>query len=447
MKRPALLALLLVPLLLLPLVAHVVAEPPAAAFQPPPFRLGDVATYAVSSAGGAGEPWSVRVDRIETTLDRSARSVDAVVLAFDVGRYAYEQRVSIATMTVENLWASCATSTESGCSDEFTLSWFEQGSPGALGATLLQGRSFAVGDAWTLAGDCAGCEGPITVAIEPPAPDSPPGTAFVARTSAAPFQSGRLHMGTDAPFPLLAQLTSWGGAWNATLASFTPGSGDVVRPPTPPESARSPPPLAEVPYEGRRPVEGSPLTGFPSWADARAATGPDPADDDASATLLSLAYPAGAGASWLDPAGVEVLRQESFDVASVYARAGRDDVETTYSRGTLRVAGLPIGAASTWSASSRTLPPTTLGACRDSSVPLWDLVRHAQGTGLLGGFAGFWLDRRGPQEMPACDHESFVVLGGDGLTPRAGAPPEMQETLQLDPHTGHLEYAFLRPHD
>lgn len=461
----ALRAFSLASLLLVPLLAFPGRGGATETFSLPAFVVGSRAAYATEQGN-----FTYVIEGPERTVDAAGRPVDVFVInaTQDDPASWLEQRVSLSTLTLENAWGSCASATinPDGSRSCLPFGWIDwrQGSPDFLDATLLQGRSFHVGDAWAQEGACLACASPTRVAIEPPGPDSPSGTSFVAvvTADAGPLfaiGSGRLHMSADSPFPLLAQLHHRWGSVTARLVAAQLAEGQALPESQPPAARVLDAPLRALPYDRQRPVEGVPLPGWPSWSDARAATGPDAGDDTPGAAFLSIAYPTNQGSAGvgftnpLFPAGplpreVFLARTDSFTFRTEYALPGDGDAQTDYTRTTsqpelpdpLHKLLDPPDWQKTTVRSTRPFPQ----GCANESAPLWDLVRQAESTGLIGGFSGFSFDKKGASGEPDCEawRDQLVVLGDTWGSSGVG----LLEELCLDVRTGFLLGGIVLPH-
>lgn len=431
-----------------------------------PFVEGDFAQYEARFRDFPPLVSNYTVRGPSQTISVVGAPVDVFVLHREWGEKdrSHEQRISLSTFAVENQRYSCSIAAVNSDGSEtcypFSTWMFDQGVPGLFGATLLQGRSFRVGDAWEQQGTCLGCRFPASVSIEAPRSDSPEGTDFVARVAAEStfggiLGTGRLHMSTDTPFPLLADLRLPWGNYTARLLSATPGEG-VVFANAAPAAPHYEAPLAQVPFEGRRPVEGAPLAGWPSWAEARDATAPDAADRDETAVFMGIDYFNGEGWSkWtienpLYPTVPVVHRimdsgERRFYFDTTFAFPGNRTVNAEYTRTTSSSVILdrpnPLQPETTveWEVEETEGPGDHVPDCPAESVPLWDLVRHSESTGLLGPFNGFWVDRSG-FFGPPCTREDFHVKG-DTYPPNAGFG--FLEGLTMDFHTGFLRLGLI----
>ena len=451
--------LLLGALLLAPALAA--APGPAtssgASIQVPSFRVGESATYEWTS-GGTLLRFDRWVDRLDRTLDASAREVDVAVFAIRDADVFLEQRISLASMLEENAWLDCAIRRAGGqCMPWDLLSWSRQGIPGVWGATLVHGRNVTVGDAWTVQGECRPCVAPVSVRVDPPAANSPPGTTLVLNLS-SPYHANRtdrLHLGPDHAFPLLAEVHDLRGILTQIrLVGHAPGAGAPVAAPATPAAPSYPSALpAPVPFQQGRPVEGVPIRDYPSVAEARAAGGPDPLDLDPALTLVSLSQhvtPRGARV-WTDV----VPTERTVLVEALFAKDGQDDVGVRYQRDDVYPLGQAVLGPGPWqtfnvTGSSRWHVDPSIG-CAAQSPPLWDVVRHGESLGFLNDVRGFWWFRTWSEA--GCEGWQLDVVGPvhafEGETPvgvgRVGTGPGHAESIRYDLQTGLLVAALVWP--
>lgn len=452
--RPLVPTLALAALLLVP-----ATQPGAVALPPlevPHFRVGESATYEYAFGSGTFSV-TYTVDALATTLDAGAVTRDVAVLTrhWSIGTTTVE-RVSLASMRVENELLDCVRKVSGQCEPWRLLTWDQQGRPGAWGAALVQGQSVALGDAWTLQGACRACKANVTVRVDAPSLDSPLGTAFVLNMTSpfAPTKNDRLHMGLDHGFPLLAQVNLGPGLLQYRLVSHAAGTGAEVPAPYPPAAPAYASALpAAVPFVGGRPVEGAPIGDHPTWAEARAAIGPDPLDLDPSLTLVRLI-------DRVTPIGVrvgsDVTPLERYDyVDARFAKAGGPDVGVRYNRHETRPLDAPLFEPDPWTSSNYTAAATTLHperACAAEAPPLWDVARHGATLGLLARVDGYaWGTWQSP--WSACEGSFVEVMGpthamggelpvGVGMV---GVGPGEAESIFYDAQSGLLVDAMLWP--
>lgn len=433
---PRLTALAVAMLVALPLASLDLVHPAradATVFTLPPFREGDAASYTDSADG----PLNLSVGAPTTALDKGGRTVAAVPVSYAPwGRIEY---FSARTMTLEQVFTSCAAArnADGTCSAPYQgRDWTQQGAPAIFGATYLQGRSFQIGDAWSIAGDCAFCTF-RTVTIETPNAHSPPGTDFVAHVQAdySPLAfTGRIHMNATSPFPLLVEPATGPVVGSPRLVGATPGSTPIA-PPTPPEAASHSPALPILPFDHGRPVEGTPLPGWPSWSDARNATGPDDADATPGATFVSVYLPLSTAVTHEDRPSTGFAVATSYDIQSRYAIPGAADNLTDYHTLNATVAGAQTPLVYE-SATHGTAPPSTLGACANRSIPLWDAARFALALPYLHEFRGLSLDTHGPT---SCAAGELLIEGQIYRSPNLVVG--LQEDVSFTATEGYLDYA------
>ena len=396
-------------------------------FTLPALRVGDVATYD----DGSGLV-TVSIGAPTQALDKAARPVEVVPVAYaPSGTTEY---FSNRTMTLELVHSSCAAARnpDGSCSMPYQRwGWTQQGAPAVLGATFLQGRSFRVGDAWNVTGDCA-CSY-RTVTIEAPDARSPAGTDFVARIQAdyaLPGFTGRIHASATSAWPLLVEPAFRSSSRLVSLgAGFTP-----IAFPAPLEEASYASPLAIVPLDHGRPAEGTPLPGWPSWSAARNATGPDDADATPGARFVSIHVPFARQRTRVDDPIPGLGLVTTYDVQSRFAIPGAPDNVTHYSTVNATLAGVQTPIVYEH-ATRGTAAASNLGACMEGSVVLWDAARFTLGLPYLHEFNGFVLDTSGPT---ACVGGAFVVNGQP-------YPPDgslaVEEDVALSATQGYLYYA------
>jgi hypothetical protein len=371
----------------------------------PNIRAGDRANY--SGQVGLG----FKVEGRHEIEDRAGRTVDAIKIAIIRADGREEDHfLSVESARLEKVDRKCSVRDSSGCLPWTQASWFEQGLPDLFGATLLQGRSFSVGDAWDVSGACYLCNQAIHVSIESPNETSPAGTSFVAvvtqRLSTNPdsglWGSMRLSMTTELAYPL--QVITPRGI--ERLAAFSSGASllsitDDVDPYYPP--------LAEVvPPEGDLPPEGDPPLGFPSWREARVLPGRLGSLTIAPVTALEYYF--------LDTTPISTLHARDHIFRAHTPSSSEVDDVTTYK-------ATQLGSAPrAWQISLATEPQWFSPACTNSMVPMWDAVKlgiAAQAPGTFSGFIGLF----------GCQYPQVVVLGA--------AHEWNTEQVVIDLHNGH----------
>ena len=358
------------------------ASATTATFTLPPFHVGDLARYHDSADG----PLNLSILEPTTVLDKSMRPRTVTPVRYDA--WGVTEYLSPSTMTMEAFFADCATARnpDGSCMRPYqSWQWYRQGAPAVMGATYLQGRSFHVGDAWDVPGECAECTW-RRVTIEAPDALSPPGTDFIADVQGdyvATAFKGRIHMSGSSPFPLLVEWAVWGTT--TRLLGVDPGATPIV-PPSPPELASYVPLLPVLPFADGRPVEGTPIPGWPSWSDARNASGPLAPEASAGARFVSAQYPSPLYTT-VDVPSPGLASATSHQIKARYAVAGAPDEVTTYHAVT--ASGLDAQGPVVYSGASRsTEGPTALPPCPERSVVVWDAVRAALDLPYLHGFEG-----------------------------------------------------------
>lgn len=398
----------------------------------PPFHIGDFAVYDDSSPG----PFNISIGGPTSVMDKSMHMTEAITATFTPGGRI--EFFSARTMTLEALFAPCGRGPDGACYPLERWEWYSQGSPAILGATYLQGRSFGVGDSWELTGECAECTW-RRVTIEAPNARSPEGTDFVANIRgdyvATAFR-GRIHMTTSSPFPLLVEGAPWQGPDDTLrLLSMSPGATPILSP-IPPEDPVYVPLIQPLPFEDGRPVEGTPISGWPSWSDARNASGPDEAGTTPGAQLIHVYYQAGLYNQLdllypVDYPRFALVRWPTIEAR--YAIPGEPDNVTTYHAFSASAASVPTPIIYS-SATRTTAPASTIQACAQLSVPMWDTVRTGLSFTYLHDFKGFKL--RAPTTI-TCAGALEVI--GDGYCPPGGGLC-VPELLSIAAHTGYLRF-------
>lgn len=402
-----------------------VANAGAGTFTPPLFSVGETAAYT--------GPFTLSIEPPTTVIDKASRTVEAFGIRQGTSTVNY---ISPRSMTQETR-SGCAVDVDGDCVMHKFL-WWDQGTPGALGATLLQGRAFAIGDSWTIQGECVPCRAPLVVTVEPAQTGSPAGTAYVAKIQGnygpSGFDlwrvSGRIHMGTSHAFPLRLDLDD---GRSFTLTAHTPGSTSIF-PVSTPEPATYIPPLPFMPFENRRPYEGTPPAGWPSWAEARAATGPDPIDTDPNASFVSLLY--FQGREHLGISSFRVVNLTRFAlIATEFNIPGQDNIEVQYDYKEPAPADVDLGKdKAIWASETDTSAPSTPGSCPDQGPPIWDTVQLGWSFGFLHELQGVLVTREGAgPQVPLCTTPILQLIGKPtGLV----VPPN--EHLRYNFTTGYL---------
>ncbi len=298
----------------------------------------------------------------------------------------FTDHVSLATHLTERRDTTCAVIREDGCEDISRLHWSYHGIPALLGATALQGRTFNFGDEWVVAPMCPACTRPISIRIMEPAENSPEGTEF--RVRIPPFlpwapswhnPSGILHMSIDVPVPLRADL----GEHTYTLASADRGTTRI--PADAPAAGRAV--SSSLPFhavEGRRPHEGDPFPGHPTWHEARASAKEISEPEDHQLLVSRYEY----GSTQTKLRAMEAPLFETHE-ASWSSRYVSDGVETmsTFTRTQLR-AGVVAGPYQ-WSEEQSYVWTNWSPNPGNETTGIWDSVRFVLDTEVLKGFRGF----------------------------------------------------------
>lgn len=423
--RPAILLALLLALPILAPATAPAARAEAPAFSVPPFRIGDLARYL----DDASRVLNHSIGAPTLALDKSGQLVTTIpVTIHDWGVEYYSPH----TLTLEQRTSSCTAGTrqpDGTCPTPARGVTWGQGAPAALGVTFLQGRTFQIGDSWTIPGECFCTWRNVT--IGGPRANSPAGTDYVAhiRGDYSPnFFIGRIHMAQASPWPLMAEWTAQ--QTTMTLLNLTRGS-DAIEVPTPPEIATYTPLLAPLPFVDGRPVEGTPLPGWPSWSDTRNLTGPDPADTTPGAQFLTLMMPASEFTIPLGPTGGKVV---SAIFESRFALPNGTDQTTSYGYMTAHALGITSPAVLTPAAVPAFRPGSPLGTCVERSVPIWEGVREATRLPYLHNFTGFdlsyWSGSR-----PSCTQGTLVAFGDSFEMPSGFS---IHELVMLDADAGYL---------
>ena len=428
-KLPAVAIALLaaMPLGGLPFMEPVRADDPG--FTLPPFRVGDVASYEHSVDG----PLDLSIGPLASVMDKSMRMVEAFPVLY--AQWGSTEYVSPDTMTLETVFSDCTTERdpEGACirpSQSWT--WYHQGAPGVMGATYLQGRAFQTGDSWDLPGGCAECTS-RRVTIGPPDARSPPGADFVAHVQGdyvATAFKGRIHMSASSPFPLLVEWSVWGVS--ARLLHVTPGTAPLLAP-TPPAAPSYAPLLPVLPFVEGRPVEGTPLAGWPSWSDARNLSGLIVPEQAPGARFVSVRYPPPLS-TYVDAPARDFAVARIHQIEARYAAAAADDV-TTHQAITARVDATQ--APLLYEGSSRSAAAATpLPACPQRSIPLWDAVRAVLALPYLHDFQG--VEAKAPT---AANCRGELVITGQFYFPPEGGFG-VSERVSILATEGHLRYAI-----
>ena len=404
-----------------------------ATFTLPPFQTGDYAAYEDSQDGFL----NLSVGALTSVMDKSMRLKDAIPVAYD--SWGATEYFSPTTMSLEAHHLECAVARNPNGTCMRPLEnwqWYRQGSPAVMGATYLQGRSFSIGDSWNLTGECSECTW-RRVTIESPNERSPMGTDFVAHIRGDYIDTafkGRIHMSGNQAFPLLVEWAVWGTT--TRLLNMTPGSIPIL-PPTPPEDPSYSARLPALPFQNGRPVEGTPLPGWPSWSDARNATGPEEATTTSGAQLIHVHYhsPTYNQLDLKYPVEYERFSRVDFhDVEARFAIPDESDSLTTYYADTASVAGFQSPIIYT-SATHTTAAASTVVSCPQLSVPLWDTVRAVMGFGYLHDFNGMRL--RAPTTATCA--ASLEIVGQFYSPPEGGWG--VAEHLSISAHRGYLRSA------
>jgi hypothetical protein len=418
----------------------------------PAFRLGESARYDYSVSG---TPYTLNytVDRLGQALDMAARQVNVTVFTQHAASGSVEERVSVESMLVESRLFTCPVRTNGQCDPWEQILWTEQGRPGVWGAALVQGRSVTVGQSWTIPGTCLACPGPRVVSVEAPGPTSPAGTAFVLAVTGSVHASttDHLHMALDHPFPLLAEVHLEPGLVTYRLTAHAPGTGTTIPAPATPAAPGYPRALPpSVPFVGGRPVEGAPFGDHATWAEARAAIGPDPLDADPSLTLVLLSnqvYPVGVRI------GSQVTPWERYDAIDArFGHPGSNDTGVSYQRHEYRPADRPL-SPDAWTSTGYSAHPWGFSPgslCAPSAPPLWDVVRHGASLGLLSDVRGYrWI--LAPEPWDACEGGIVEVDGpvhslfGEAPVGAGMEGSGFAESIRYDSQTGLLTGAMLWP--
>lgn len=402
-------------ILALLLASTIVFEPPVAradptTFSPPALLANSTIQYLTRF----NTTLTFTVGPIGTALDVFGQEVAAYSIREDSGDSNLVQVhfVSPHTGTVETRYSGCTVSSSDRCMLA-GWSWSVQGSAALLGTTALQGRTFSVGDHWTLGGFCAACNGTVKFDILSPTATSPAGTDYVVNVTgrALGMTRGLLHMSANSPYPLLYEERSFRG--NLTILDVKLGDAPIPVVSPPGEKSYSPP-LSVVPFVGDRPVEGSPATGNPAWSEARNATGPDLLDREATSRLLEVAY---ARDDMRAAPGTPPYFTQ-FTYFSKFARPGLNDTHGTLTAGQSAILGAIGLGPRQWNASgAEQSSATPLGTCVTVAPVLWDAVRYGRDLGLLNDFTGWKFANKDP--FVGCEGYRFHILGtrfGPGAT-------------------------------
>lgn len=379
-----------------------------ALFSPPAF----LANTTVSYEDRIGFQ-NLTIRPIATVTDVFGRLVDAYAVV-DVEESPGFQSVAVDyvsphTGLVEVSYDACGGARTPDACVLARYSWGGQGAPTFYGATMLQGRTFSIGDSWTVEGHCSACNGTVRFTIEPPTANSPAEVDYVVNITGRwkgitqnHFPRGLVHMAADSPYPILYEENSYRGT--VSLRSITPGDNPIVVT-SPPSLKTFEPPLTQVPFVDGRPLEGTPTPGEPAWSEARNATGPDILDRDSSSVLLRVSYSrADSRAADGTPAYLT-----TFAYFTTFARPGNNDTKTTYDA-TQSPALAPTGLdPRRWRVTETDQPSSALGTCVTVSPVLWEAVRYALDLGLLTDFTG-WQFRHDATKL-ACEQYSFAVYG------------------------------------
>lgn len=254
----------------------------------------------------------------------------------------------------------------------------------------------------------------------------------------------RLHMAIGDSFPIAAEVVSPWFAFTAARTARTASAGDVVPVDMPMRPDELPAILTEVPYVNAAPVEGTPFAGWPSWSEGRRLTGSD-AGGLPGALLLSLAYPGTRGGSAFGDGSLRVMEQEAIAISARFALPAGDDATTEHTRTQTRILGRPLEVTDSWHRTDGEAARTE-GAerCSASSVPLWDLARRVEESGLAGEFQGMHLERRGGPGVPMCTGAADVLrVLGDAIPAPGLVTAQIHETVHIDMHTGLLRAAHV----
>lgn len=415
-----------------------------------PLRVGDQARYQ----GRFNVTFTVEAPG--ATFDKSGRSATTFPLRAEALEGGVSiHHISVASMLHESAGSPCPVRSQGACTPWRLVNWGIAGVPGLFGATLLQGRTVWIGGSWEVDADCGICLAPYNVTIQPPTPHSPPGTAYVANITIAfsvplGFTSEvaeRLHMGAS-PFPLLVELPASAGARREyRLVDVTRGDTPIVTP-HPPITPTYANPFAMHPFVDRRPPEGTPRQGFPTWRDVLEATGPDDLDKRTDALFQRLSiHVFDEGARVLDQrVGTHRLHHLASEILLPNGTVHTVDYTAFESElAKLLRPGQPL----VWDARDRYQPSAqpAAPACLGGAPAAWDVVAHVEALRLFTGpITGF--DIASSPLSPVCQQYRLAV---DGPRQSHDHPPVEAgftgfasiERVEIDAVTGHLTVAWL----
>ena len=389
------------------------------------WSTGDVAEYsgAVQLSFTVGAPVDI--------LGRDGRVVSTFGVQSEVDdSWNQTDFVGEVSGAIEVSEVPCPTRGDGGCYPTTMHAWRFQGTPAVLGASLLQGRSFHVGDSWSESSACAACVGEISVTIGAPWDESPAGTDYVAvirgdyRFGAAGWwsPSGALHMSAQHSFPLRADLSD--GTY--VLTRLVAGGGPPVPATHGTRSMSSP--LTAVSFSDGRPVEGTLPGGHPSWAASRQQSGaPSVAGQFVGADYAT-------GRAWFEVGTRDVETKATWTWTERYALAEGAGFDVTIERTrSLPALGLEAFDRTTW----RSAPgePRVHGECTDEAVPIWDLASAVVETGLIAEATGYSIR----SDWSPCETFLLTVFGAT-YRPE-GALVAESEMVSVEMRTGALDLA------